>query len=161
MKAKYIINEIRQDMESGLSAVGVGKSALTKTYEFLKKEYPFVTNNAEELDDIDLMPGSIKQILCKVFNTESDNVMGISDFDLASNRYAGEAADFLDWIDQNRDHNRKNAFDQKYETRYKTYKVENTFKEPWNLVRVRVYESYNSTFDQKYLSSESYILFMV
>jgi len=54
MKARLIINEIKQDLPNGLSGIGIGASTLTKGYNHLNKidrvSKELVRNDADNID---------------------------------------------------------------------------------------------------------------
>jgi hypothetical protein len=100
MKAKLILNEIKQNKDTALGAIGIGRTSLTYTYDYLQRYIQSLLNYADELDDIDGLPNIIKDDICEFLHATPENVMGLSDLSLLGERISGISSDFINFLEK-------------------------------------------------------------
>lgn len=96
MRAKFV-NEIKKESEgSSLSTVGIGKSHMLKTYDYIKTHMPQIIRFADELEDTSL-PDKVKDKVCDMLCAESHEVIGISYHEMLSENLADVMQEFTEW----------------------------------------------------------------
>ena len=141
MKAKLIINEIKQNKEeSGLGSIGVGKHALTRTYDHIKNSnYPSILKYAEDLNNTSL-PQKIKNRVCEILETSHENIIGISDSRLQYINIKGISTSFVNWLNHI-DTNGECIIYEQHIIDDNRYIVKTPYYAIWDIIRVRTFSN--------------------
>jgi len=156
MKAKLIINEIKQDKESGLSAVGIGKIEMTKTYYYIKDNFNSIIVESDELYYMDNIPQKVKEKIITMVNVDNEeDVMGISDSKLLSMNDQDTVSDFVNWIIKITNYPIK---EENVIIEQKLYRIQNYYNKI-HLTRLRTYDITDSSTGYKF--EQSYTFFAI